>query len=345
MIYADRKNGEPTGRWRVEVQRNGQRARGRFDTLEQAKAAEQEWLTSFPVGAKVREDKRGVPKTLKDLVERLGETPWRGKASREITESRLASMMGLIGPKTLLSGISTERLDEAVNALVDRQIKNSTINKYLSSLHVILDLAKDRKWLDVLPSFPWLDEEDGRIRWITNDEEVRLMRELPHDIGVLVRVAIATGMRRGELLSLQPEQVENDWVHLWKTKTKTPRTIPINSKTKGDLLYLLDAGMPTEHILRYQWERARKLMGLEGDPWFTFHVTRHTCATRLVQANVNLRIIQKWLGHKRIETTIRYAQVSDQMLAGAFQQAEDFLHGKTLASPTEYVMTKRLKTG
>lgn len=345
MIYPDRKNGEPTGRWRVEIQRNGQRARARFDTFEKAKLMEQQWLRQFPIGAKARDDKRGVPKTLKDLVEKLGEMPWRGKVSREITESRLASMIELIGPKTPLAEISTDKLDDAINVLVQRQIKNSTINKYLSSLHKVLDLAKDRKWLSEIPAFPWLDEEDGRIRWITNDEEVRLMRELPHDIGVLVRVAIATGMRRGELLGLQPEQVEEGWVHLWETKTKTPRTIPINARTRADIMYLLDVGMPTEHVLRYQWERARVLLGLKDDPWFTFHVTRHTCATRLVQANVNLRIIQKWLGHKRIETTIRYAQVSDQMLKGAFEQAEDFLHGKDLASPAKCAIRGDLKSG
>lgn len=338
MIYPDKKNGELTGRWRVEVQRNGKRARGRFNSMDEAKEAERTWLAAFPmVSAKTREDKRGVPKTLADLVERLGDIPWRGRDSREITESRLAVMIKLLGPKSGISDVSTEHLDRAIASLVARGLKGSTINKYLSSLHVILNHAKDRRWLGTLPAFPWLDEDEGRIRWITSEEEVRLMQHLPNDIGVLVKVAIRTGMRRGELLSLQPEQVERQWVHLWKTKTKTPRTIPINDRTYADLMFLLDTGMPTEHVLRYQWEVARKAMGLQDDPWFTFHVTRHTCATRLVQANVNLRIIQRWLGHKRIETTIRYAQVSDQMLSTAFAQAEDFLHVKEALSPTHCI--------
>lgn len=338
MIYPDKKNGELTGRWRVEVQRNGQRARGRFNTIDAAKQAESQWLLEFPVEvAKTREDKRGVPKTLSDLVERLGDIPWRGKESREITESRLAFMLKVIGRSTSLSGLSTEQLDKAVAILVAKGLKGSTVNKYLSALHVVLKHAKDRKWMTVLPAFPWLDEDEGRIRWITAEEEVRLLSHLSSDIATLVRVAIATGLRRGELLSLQAEQVEKQWIHLWKTKTKTPRSVPINSRTHADLMFLLDTGMPTEHVLRYQWDIARKAMRLQDDPWFTFHVTRHTCATRLVQANVNLRIIQKWLGHKRIETTIRYAQVSDQMLSGAFAQAEDFLHAKEGLSPTHCI--------
>ena len=342
MIYADKKAGVLTGRWRVEVQKNGQRARGRFDTLEKAREAEALWLTNFPVdNSKAREDKRGVPKTLKDLVERLGDIPWRGKASREITESRLEAMVTELGRSTALNSITTDMLDACVAKLVDKGLKNSTINKYLSALHVILAHGKDRRWLDVIPAFPWLDEDEGRIRWITEEEEVRLMSTLPSEIGVLVRVALATGMRRGELLGLEREQVEGEWVHLWKTKTKTPRTIPINSRTHSDLCFLIDSGMPSEHVLRYQWEKARVAMGLQDDPWFTFHVTRHTCATRLVKANVNLRIIQKWLGHKRIETTIRYAQVSDQMLKGAFSQAEYFLCGNPEFGPPPRSVTNQ----
>lgn len=341
MIYADKKDGKLTGRWRVEVQRNGQRARGRFDTMEEARAAEQRWMVEFPLVAKPRVDKRGAPKTLGDLVDRLGDIPWRGKESRDITESRLASMVAEIGKDVRIEQLTTETLDACVSLLLKRGLKNSTINKYLSALHVILREGSRRRWVDVIPAFPWLDEDEGRIRWITESEELQLLRLLPSDVAILVKVAIVTGMRRSELLTLQREQVEDGWVHLWKTKTKTPRSVPINSRTHEDLLFLIDSPMPSEHVLRYQWEKAREAMGLADDPWFTFHVTRHTCATRLVKANVNLRIIQKWLGHKRIETTIRYAQVSDQMLQGAHSQMENFLTGNGMSAPTNSLVANR----
>jgi len=333
-IYADKKYGKPTGRWRVEVQVNGKRARGRFDTIEEARKAESAWLQAFPETAKTREDTRGVPKRLKDLVARAEGALWKGKRSRELTETRLDRMVALCGPETLLDGITTDRLDRVVATLADEGLETSTINKYLSALHKLLTWGRDRRWLTELPVFPWQDEDQGRIRWITEDEEPKLLSLLSDEVSVLTRVAIATGMRRGELLSLERTQVEPGWVRLWKTKTKVPRSVPIGPRTYEDLMWLLDVGMPTEHVLRYQWEKARAAMGLEGDPWFTFHVTRHTCATRLVQANVNLRLVQQWLGHKRIETTIRYAQVSDSMLSGAFSQAENFLHGVLDTSPT-----------
>lgn len=63
-------------------------------------------------------------------------------------------------------------------------------------------------------------------------------------------------------------------------------------------------------------------MGLATDPYFVFHACRLACATRLVQANVNLRIIRRFMGHERIETTIRHAQLSDTMLQGALDQMQ-----------------------
>ena len=56
-------------------------------------------------------------------------------------------------------------------------------------------------------------------------------------------------------------------------------------------------------------------MGLSGDGEFVFHARRHTRATRLVEMGVNLRVIQQFMGHKVIQTTLRYAHVSDDMLA------------------------------
>ena len=75
-IYADKKNGMPTGRWCVEVQVNGQRVRGRCDTMPEAIAKESQWLKALeagftPEGAsnpKMREDSRGIPTTLGALI-------------------------------------------------------------------------------------------------------------------------------------------------------------------------------------------------------------------------------------------------------------------------------------
>ena len=51
-------------------------------------------------------------------------------------------------------------------------------------------------------------------------------------------------------------------------------------------------------------------MGLENDHQFTFHCTRHTCASRLVQRGIGIQVVQAWLGHKTIKMTLRYAHLN-----------------------------------
>ena len=54
-------------------------------------------------------------------------------------------------------------------------------------------------------------------------------------------------------------------------------------------------------------EAYAKAFGLLTDPQFVIHALRHTCATRLMAAGVDVVTVQHWLGHKDISTTMRYA--------------------------------------
>ncbi len=54
------------------------------------------------------------------------------------------------------------------------------------------------------------------------------------------------------------------------------------------------------------------------DKDFVIHVLRHTCCTRLVSGGIDLRTVQKWMGHENIVTTMRYAQfVPENLLKAA----------------------------
>ena len=325
-IYADKKDGKLTGRWRVEVQKGSQRLRGRYNNYEEAQVAESEFRTRLDSGEIVTEAKRRseVPVTLGEGLRRAATSLWRGTKSADQSVQQLTRAFTLMGLTTRIDDISTTRLDSLVDKLYERKVSDATINRYLSSVHKFVKWASDRDYYTKkMPAFPWKEEDEGRIRWITPAEEMALMDLLPPDIAKLVKVAIRTGMRRGELLTLQKDQLQEGRVHLWKTKSGSPRTIPCTPEIFGDLQYLVaNAKLPTAHQLRYAWDAAKEAMGLKEDPNFVFHACRHTCATRLVQANVNIRIIQRFMGHLRIETTMRYAHVSDEMLDEAVVRME-----------------------
>ena len=321
-IYADKNRaGELTGKFRVELQSKGQRYRGTFSSIKDAQDNEDLWrkgITQPTPPLKTRGfDPRGNPKTLGELYAKAAPILWSGTTTEEQALARCKASVDLIGSDRPLSTLSTLHLDGLVVNLAEDK-SPATINRYLSALHKLLDWGQARKYLSSVPQFPWNREEEGRIRWLSEAEEDGLLKALgASPVALVVKIAIATGMRRNELLDLNMKDVEPNWVRLWVTKNKTPRSIPITPETHTLLMKLFKVGMPTLHQLRYAWEKAAGAIGLGEDPLFVFHACRHTCATRLVRANVNPVIIQRWLGHKRLETTLRYTHINDEMLTDA----------------------------
>jgi integrase len=321
-IYPDKKDGVVTGRWRVEVQLGQFRKRGRFETMAEAKEAELKWRRELAAGevedATVKTDNRTV-RTLSQLLAKAAPMLWNGSGHGELSEKKVRWIVAECGD-TQLDRIPADYVDRAVIGLRKADKAPGTINRYLSALHAVLGWGAKpgRRYVTVMPEFAWQDEDEGRIRYLTPDEENRLiatLRALDHDeIADLCIVAIDTGCRRGELLDATPDQLDGKWLRLWTTKNGHARSVPLSGRAQAILAQRLPWSVQKHH-LRYAWDKAKIALGLSQDDDFVFHALRHTCATRLVELGVNLRVIQQFMGHRAIQTTLRYAHVSDDMLA------------------------------
>ena len=85
-------------------------------------------------------------------------------------------------------------------------------------------------------------KEESRLRYLSEDEERRLLDACQGTLKQIVLVALNTGMRRGEIFNLKWSDIHNGFIYLTKTKTYMPRQIPIN-KLKyfiPDLIYVLE---------------------------------------------------------------------------------------------------------
>jgi integrase len=162
----------------------------------------------------------------------------------------------------------------------------------------------------------------GRVRFLSDREELRVMewfRNTGREVfGDIVAFYIDTGMRKTEALRLRFDDVDlrTGRITIWETKTNEPRTVKMTARVKLILqgLYLQrsrDTQLVFEHIserkLYRVWQHMREEIGFGDDAQFVIHMLRHTCCTRLLGANVDIRSVMSWMGHKNIEMTQRYA--------------------------------------
>lgn len=231
------------------------------------------------------------------------------------------------GKDKLLTEISTQEIDLFIRRLKAKNLKNGTINVRLVFLSKLISTAKDYNWIETVPSIHWLKNNNGRIRYFTQEEEESILANIDTFCKDVIITLIDTGMRKGEVLGLKAENInlESKKISVWKTKTGRPRLIPMTKRVESILTERLKTINDPEQLvfpvsvaqLQYSWEKMRKKAGFDWDPDFVIHACRHTCASRMIKNGVSIAIVKKWLGHDNISTTMRYAHLDDDDLVQA----------------------------
>ena len=329
-----------TGTYIIDKTIQGKRYTKTFRDLEEAILFRRKLDDGVPFEALAGVESRKREKTpqmpvwsLIEGYEYAQKTVWRGKASSITNEHNVKPALKFFGAQRLLSTIKLKDMDAYVNSLFMKGDAGATINRKLSCLSVIIRTAYDRGGLGKaeLPKFPHkVAEAEHRIRFVSPREEdtlLRMLMELGYEgQAEAVKVLLYTGFRCGELWRLEKRDVDlaHGLMTTWQTKNGQPRTIPIvdcimpiiaRRVKEGDSDMVFPEG--SNKWLRLAWEKAKLMMGLTSDDQFVPHCLRHTCATRLSQQGIPLTVIKKWLGHKSIQTTIRYAHFNERDLLEA----------------------------
>jgi integrase len=229
----------------------------------------------------------------------------------------------------------TERLDTPVKPpstkkprkkkLKNKQRSIATVNRELTVLKRMFSIALREGWIlrhpftgsDTLISS---SDETKRTRVLSREEEELLLDACDENrskLRPIIIMALDTGMRRGEILSLRWRDVdfENKRVNIQAMNTKTlrSRSVPISPRLLDELNALTCRGQAqrvfgiTDTVKR-SWATAKRVAGIAD---LRFHDLRHTCATRLVQGGLPIAEVSRILGHTSVVTTFRYANVDD----------------------------------
>jgi integrase len=165
------------------------------------------------------------------------------------------------------------------------------------------------------------------IRTLSESEETTLLACCSPDLQDLVKFAINTGLRLGEILNLKWEEVDlgAGVPHMMVRKNRCLLEMPLNDNVlavvkgwhgirKGQYVFYNPETGAQWKDLWLGLKKACRKAGLVGITWHTF---RHTFATRLIRNGADLVTVKELLGHVDIKTTMGYAHTNREAKASA----------------------------
>lgn len=305
--------------WRVEIRRQGRDPIDKtFRTKKEAQAFALEVEANFDHWSRLL-GKELTRHTLSDLIDRYV-TVWTGKDHN--TPIRLAWWRDHYGGLSL-SAVNDDTIREALARLevepCSRGIRTgATINRYKAAISACYKAGIDRGWygLKVNPvtGIRGRKEQAHRFgRSLDTDERERLLAACDRSewpgLGVFVRLALATGARRGELLKLEWFDVDlkSGSILLRDTKNTDDRRVPLTAAACERLKAWAKVRRLTDHRvfpgaslergppLDRTWEKAKVEAGIEN---LRIHDLRHSCGSYLAQAGASAFQIAAILGHR-----------------------------------------------
>lgn len=272
-------------------------------------------------------------------------TPWVEEHHRngQKTMKRLeANFLPIIG-KNKLDDIKPFAIENWRRKKIKDGRKPATANRDINALKAALQRAVNWGLIESNPLTtikPLKIDNNPNVRYLTDNEEKGLRKALDareKRLGTdylkpMVILSLNTGLRRGEMLNLEWQDINFNQSLLTirgqAAKSGQTRHIPLNDEALetikqwqlfcngNKLVFPSKNGIKIQNV-NSPW---RKLIKTAGISDFRFHDLRHSFASKLVMAGVDLNTVRELLGHADIKMTLRYAHLSTEVKAAAVQK-------------------------
>jgi integrase len=334
--------------WQVDTFYKGFRLRERCATPEMAEQNLRKMKTLVDEGRWL-DKKRESIETIGDLSKRY--LKWCEDIRQKdlnTKKQRIGVIVAKIGKETPLVAVTRATIEgyqaERLSSLSRRNtpMKPATVNRELAAFKHMLTKAVEWGMLEknAAKGVTLSKENNRRLRYLTPDEYQALLEACPAStIRQILIVAVNTGMRIGEVLKLRWEYVKLRECRIEITVQKNGEfsTVPLSAAVvealssiprRVDSVYVFPGKDPDKPLYypRRQFEKALAAAGLAD---VTFHTLRHTAASHMVMAGVDLATVQEIMRHKTIAMTLRYAHLSPANKKSAVDALQNALKGQT----------------
>ena len=329
--------------WWMSFSHNGQRYRRSTETEDRKLAqrifdklrgeiAEGNWFEKLP----------GEGYRFNELMEKYmrEHSAVRKAASSHLRDKSLIAHLNPKFSEMYLTDITTAMISEYKAQRRAEGASPRTVNYELTLMSHAFNMAiKEWEWVKDNPVSRVKKERLHNTieRWLTSEEEEKLMKASAAWLQEIIVFAIHTGLRLSELLNLKWHQIDLDrgTLTIYEQKNRGVDTLPLSITARTLLerksgLHMehdchvfqdKDGGRRNTRSLQIAFSRALKRAGIEK---FRFHDLRHTFATRLVQQGVGIYEVQKLGRWKNTCMVMRYAHHNPETLRSSIEVMDTF---------------------
>lgn len=214
--------------------------------------------------------------------------------------------------------VTAEDVDRFKGSFTDT-LAPATVNRHLALLRSVYYLGIRNRKVEHNPmrGVKLFQENNARVRYVTEEEEFRLFQTLPKRYHALVEVGLLTGLRASNLLGLR-----------WRDVDLEAKVYTVPQSKSGDALRLPMHSLVKEILKGLPRNGAYVFAKADGEPPWDFthtfaaavkragiqdlhlHDLRHTWASRMAMAGVDLLTIKELGGWKTLSMVTRYAHLS-----------------------------------
>ena len=219
-----------------------------------------------------------------------------------------------------------------VNKMMDilkqeRKNSNAVVNQKMGYLRVVLQEMEEDGFIEMIKMPKPRPTKNTKVHYLTKDMERELLDYLRineyREAKDIVECLIDLGCRVNELLGLEKRFVDfdNNQINFNDRKNDQAVAVPMTNRVQSIIRRYYREVKDFDRLFSFNyselnaiWQKARKDLGYADKKFYTIHLCRHTCASRLVQRGVPILLVKDWLGHEDIENTMIYAHLQPKAL-------------------------------
>ena len=243
----------------------------------------------------------------------------------------------LIGMKHNIKALGDLPVNKITRPMVNKMMdilkaehknSNAVVNQKMGYLRVVLQEMEEDGFIEMIKFPKPRPTKNSKVHYLTEDMERELLSWLNcmqrnREAKDIVECLIDLGCRVNELLGLEKRFVDfdNNQINFNDRKNDQAVAVPMTNRVQSIIrrYYREVKDFDRLFTLNYSelnaiWQKARKDLGYADKKFYTIHLCRHTCASRLAAAGCPILLIKDWLGHEDIENTMIYAHLQPKAL-------------------------------